>query len=467
MRLPSRLWPRTAYATVASPSPENPHPMAEIAPLHALRFDDQELPLVVAPPYDVLGPAERAAFAARSEHNVVHLDLPLGDGDAKYANAAATLAAWRKQGVLRRDDRGTYVRYEQTFAPPGGGAAITRRGFFALVRAEPYEARVVLPHERTLSGPKEDRYKLFCATATALSPVFLLYRDPSGDVARALDDTGPTLRWTSEDGIEHAMARITDQAEIHTIAEALRDEPLLIADGHHRYETTLRYGAAIDAERAEQGLPPAPNGAHKFVLAFLANADDPGLVVFPTHRLVSAIPSFDRAAMLEGVRSLFTVTATRADDVSALVAELAAAGQLRPSVAAVFPDGEAAILTLRADADVDGHPVLGGRAEVLRRTDCVLLHAGILEPVLGLTAEAQAKQTNLAYFKVAADAVRELHTHAGAQVLFLMNGTPVADVRRSCEAGEVMPQKSTFFYPKVPTGVVMHALDPNDTVNRG
>jgi len=447
--------------------------MAEIAPLHALRFDDVELPAVVAPPYDVLGPAERAAFAARSPHNVVHLDLPEGDGDAKYANAAELLALWRKQGVLRRDPRGTIVRYEQTFSPPGGGAPITRRGFFALVRAEPYEARVVLPHERTLSGPKEDRYKLFRATATALSPVFLLYRDKSGAVASALTDTGPTFRWTSDDGIEHAVARISEEAEIHTIAEALRDEPLLIADGHHRYETTLRYGAAVDAERAEQGLPAAPNGAHKFVLAFLADADDPGLVVFPTHRLVSALPSFDRAALLAGVASLFDVTTTRADDVPALVAALAAAGRVRPSVAAVFPDGAAAILTLRADADVDGHPVLGARAAVLRRTDCVLLHAGILEPVLGLTAEAQAKQTNLAYFKVAQDAVRELFTRGAsggagaAQVLFLMNGTPVSDVRRSCEAGEVMPQKSTFFYPKVPTGVVLHALDPNDEVQRG
>ncbi len=437
--------------------------MAEIAPLHALRFDDDELPAVIAPPYDVLGPAERAAYAARSPHNVVHVDLPEGDGDAKYAAAAERLASWRAQGVLRRDARGSIVRYEQTFTPPGGGAPITRRGFFALVRAEPYEARVVLPHERTLSGPKEDRYKLFRATATALSPVFLLYRDASGDVARALEDTGPVSRWTTDDGIAHSVARITDAAELRAVAAALRDEPLLIADGHHRYETTLRYGAAIDAERAAQGLPPAPDGAHRFVLAFLADADDPGLVVFPTHRLVSAIPGFDRAALLDGVRGLFDVLPARADDVPALVAALAAAGRERPSFAAVFPGGEAALLTLRADADVDGHPVLGARAAVLRRTDCVLLHAGILEPVLGLTAEAQAQQTNLAYFKIAQDAVRALE-QGGGQVLFLMNGTPVADVRRSCEAGEVMPQKSTFFYPKVPTGVVLHALDPEDTV---
>jgi uncharacterized protein (DUF1015 family) len=437
--------------------------MAEIAPLHALRFDDVELPFVIAPPYDVLGPAERAAFAARSPHNVVHVDLPEGDGDARYANAAALLASWRANGALRRDDRPSILRYEQTFSPPGGGAPITRRGFFALVRAEPYEARVVLPHERTLSGPKEDRYKLFCATATALSPVFLLYRDPSGAVARALDDTAPAIRWTTDDGIAHALARLTEPGDIGAISAALRDEPLLIADGHHRYETTLRYGASVDAERAAKGLPPAPDGAHRFVLAFLADADDPGLVVFPTHRLVSGIPGFDRSALLEGVRPLFDVTATRADDVPALVAALAAAGRVRPSFAAVFPGGDAAILTLRAEADVDAHPVLGARAAVLRRTDCVLLHAGILEPVLGLTAEAQAKQTNLQYFKVAQDALRALES-GGAQVLFLMNGTPVADVRRSCEAGEVMPQKSTFFYPKVPTGIVMHALDPADTV---
>jgi uncharacterized protein (DUF1015 family) len=438
--------------------------MAEIAPLYALRFDDAELPNVVAPPYDVIGPAERALLAARSPHNVVHVDLPEGDGDAKYAHAAALLAEWRRSGALRRDDRPSLVRYAQTFQPPGGGAPITRRGFFALVRAEPYEARVVLPHERTLSGPKEDRYKLFRATATALSPVFLLYRDPSGAVARAIDDTGRSVRWESADGVAHDLSRVTEEREIRAVAAALRDAQLLIADGHHRYETTLRYGAAIDAERAAAGRPAAPRGGHRYVLAFLCDADDPGLVVFPTHRLVHSLPRFDKEALGVGVRSLFEVSAElRADDVPALVARLAESGKHAPSLAAVFPDGSAALLRLRADVDLAAHPTLSQRAPVLRRTDVVLLHAGILEPLLGLTAEAQAAQTNLDYYKIATEAVARLRA-GGGQVLFLMNGTPVDQVRASCEAGEVMPQKSTFFYPKVPTGLVMHALDPDETV---
>jgi uncharacterized protein (DUF1015 family) len=438
--------------------------MAEIAALRALRFDDTDLPFVVAPPYDVIGPSERALFAARSPYNVVHVDLPEGEGDEKYARAAEILASWRRRGVLRRDDRPTLVRYAQTFEPPGGGRSITRRGFFALVRAEPYEARVVLPHERTLSGPKEDRYKLFRATGTALSPVFLLYRDPSGAVARAIDDSGPSVRWESADGVVHELSRVSEESELRTVATALRDAQLLIADGHHRYETTLRYGAAIDEERAARGLPPSPRGAHRYVLSFLCDADDPGLVVFPTHRIVHSLPHFDRNALVDGVRRLFEVVAElRADDVPALLSWLEASGRQGPSLAAVFPDGTAALLRLRADVDLDAHPTLSRRAAVLRRCDVMLLHAGILEPVLGLTAEAQAAQTNLDYYKVASEAVARLRA-GGGQVLFLMNATPIEQVRAACEAGEVMPQKSTFFYPKVPTGLVMHVLDPDETI---
>lgn len=438
--------------------------MAEVAPLTALRYDDDELPKVIAPPYDVIGPELRKELGARAPHNIVHVDLPEGDGDARYANAARILADWRKTGVLRRDDRPSFLRYEQTFQPPGGGARITRRGFFALVRAEPYEKRVILPHERTLSGPKEDRYKLFRTTRTALSPVFLLYQDPSGGVAAGLADTGPTTRFTSaEDGIEHKLARISEVEPLRRIVAALRERPLLIADGHHRYETTLRYGAAIDEERAAAGLPARPDGAHKWVLAFLADADDPGLVVFPTHRLVRGVPTFSKDALLDGARTLFHNAAVGIEDVDALVARLAAEGKKHRSLVAVFGDGSAALLTLRDDVDLDAHPALRGWAPVLRRTDVVLLHSGILEAVLGITREQQAAQTNLAYYKIAKDAVRDTLAGEG-QVLFLMNGTPVSEVRASCEAGEVMPQKSTFFYPKVPTGLVMHVLDPDDTV---
>lgn len=437
--------------------------MADIAPFRALRFGQDALTDVLAPPYDVIGPKEREALGARSPHNIVHLDLPAGEGDARYENARKLLAQWIDSRVLVRDEAPSFLRYEQTFAPPDGGAPITRRGFFALVRAETYDKHIILPHERTLSGPKEDRYKLFCATATALSPVFLLYEDKSNAVAKALQNSAPLEELKTDDGITHRFARVTDKASIAQVEAALKGGSLLIADGHHRYETTLRYGASVDAERAQKGLPEAKDGAHKFVLAFLADSNDPGLLVFPTHRVVHGLASVDRVKILDSVKSLFDVREANAEDVTKLTEELTTSGKSQPSLAVLFADGHAALLSLRKDVDLNTHPVLKTRPEVLRRTDVVLLHAGILESVLGITLEQQASQTHLNYWKKASDAVADVRSGKG-QIAFLMNGTPVSDVRRSCEAGEVMPQKSTFFYPKVPTGLLLHRLDPEERV---
>lgn len=437
--------------------------MADVAAVRGIWFKGDSLRDVVAPPYDVIGPKDREELVARSPHNIVHIDLPEGEGDARYAHAKATLDAWLKTGVLARDEQPSMLRYEQTFTPPDGGKPITRKGFFALVRAEPYENRVVLPHERTLSGPKEDRYKLFCATETALSPVFLLYDDTSGDVASALEQSEPSTDLETYDGIKHRFARVTDKAAIARVTKALKGSALLIADGHHRYETTLRYGKSIDDARAKAGLPAAPDGAHHFVLAFLADSNDKGLLVFPTHRVIHGLASFDANRMLANVADLFDVTELASAEPQALSKSLEESGTRTPSLVAVFKGGRSVLLALKSNVDVNAHNVLSTRPPVLRRTDVVLLHAGILESVLGITLEQQALQTNIQYFKKATDAVAEVKSGVG-QVAFLMNGTPVADVRRSCEAGEVMPQKSTFFYPKVPTGLLLHRLDPNERV---
>jgi uncharacterized protein (DUF1015 family) len=434
--------------------------MAEIAPLRALRYARDPLPDVLAPPYDVIGPEEREELGARSTHNIVHLDLPAGEGDAKYANAARLLRQWIEDGVLARDRTPALFRYEQDFDPPDGGARITRRGFFALVRAEPYEKRSVLPHERTLSGPKEDRYKLFVATRAALSPVFLLYTDPSGAIREALDRAGPGDELRTRDGIVHRLARLEDPETVKRAVGALASRPLLIADGHHRYETTVRYAKTIDDERAARGQPARPRGSHHYAMAFLADASDPGLVVFPTHRIVRSLAGFDYERMIEKARATFDVAPLPEGDAAAITGALAEAGLRGPTVAALAPDGRGHLLTLRADLDVDAHPVLGARPPVLRRADVVVLHAALIEAVLGITAEAQAKETHLRYVKSTADAIARIRRSEG-DVLFLMNPTPVDVVRRACEAGEVMPQKSTYFYPKVPTGLFVHVLDPD------
>jgi len=221
--------------------------MADIAPLRPLRFAVSDLTNVVAPPYDVISANERRDLMARSPHNVVRLILPEGDGDAKYAQAATLLGAWRKEGVLVRDEQAAFYRYDQSFDPPGGGPRRTRRGFLALVRVVPFKDRVVLPHERTLSGPKEDRLKLFRATRTNLSPGFMLYRDPKRALDGALDTGEVVAKFTTPDAVEHRIAKVTAPEAIRTIVDHVGKSSLLIADGHHRYETALRYSQEVDA----------------------------------------------------------------------------------------------------------------------------------------------------------------------------------------------------------------------------
>ena len=266
--------------------------MADIAPLRPLRYAAADLSNLVAPPYDVISPTERLELMARSPHNVVRLILPDGEGDAKYGQAAALLGAWRKEGALVRDEQAAFYRYDQSFDPPGGGARRTRRGFLALVRVVPFEDRVVLPHERTLSGPKEDRLKLFRATRTNLSPGFMLYRDPEARARRPARHRASIVSTSrTADGVEHALAKVTAPEAIRAIVDHIGKSSLLIADGHHRYETALRYSQEIDwAQAARQSLTfrdPSTDTSW----SFLCNGDDPNLVVFATHRLVHSLPT--------------------------------------------------------------------------------------------------------------------------------------------------------------------------------
>jgi uncharacterized protein (DUF1015 family) len=437
--------------------------MAEIAPLTPLRYDLARLPNglagVVAPPYDVISPEQRAELAARDPHNVVRLILPEGEGDTKYANAARIFEAWKAEGVLVRDPDPAFYRYDQTFLPPGAGAGarpITRRGFLALVRLAPFADRIVLPHERTLSGPKEDRLKLFRATRTNLSPGFMLYRDATGQLAAPLDTGEVLAEFSTPDGVRHALAKVKDRDAVRAIVEGVARSTLLIADGHHRYETAVRYGGEVSAANPSAG----PRAEHRYFMAFLANGDDPNLVVFPTHRHVHSLPSFSFEALMHGASPYFAVRELeRGATADAALQALREAGKAAPSVVAAAPDGRLAVLTLRGNADLATHPTLSSKHPALRKTDVAVLHAGLLEHVLGITPEAQAAKTNLWYPQDAAGALAELRGGRG-QVLFLMNATPVAQVREVAEAGEVMPQKSTFFHPKIATGLAIHTLDP-------
>jgi uncharacterized protein (DUF1015 family) len=441
--------------------------MADIAPLRPLRYAVPELSNVVAPPYDVISPSEKLELMARSPHNVVRLILPDGEGDAKYGQAASLLGAWRKEGTLVRDEQAAFYRYDQSFDPPAGGARRTRRGFLALVRVVPFKDRIVLPHERTLSGPKEDRLKLFRATRTNLSPGFMLYRDPKRVLDGPLDTGEVVSTFKTADGIEHRIAKVFAPEAIRTVVDHIAKSSLLIADGHHRYETALHYSQEIDGAEESATRPYLPRPEHRYFMSFLCNGDDPDLVVFATHRLVHSLPSFDWDGFLGKAAELFEVT-PQTGDLKAAEARLSESGRSTTALLAIAKgkgkNGSArqprmALLTLRAGLDLEKHPTLGQRPRVVRSTDVAVLHSGILEHMLAISLDAQVKKTNLAYLQDPKQGVAQLESGDG-QVLFLMNPTPVAQVREVAEAGEVMPQKSTYFYPKVLTGLAIHTLDP-------
>jgi uncharacterized protein (DUF1015 family) len=434
--------------------------MAEIAPFKGILFDRARAgspEKLLAPPYDVINDADRAKLAALDPHNVVRLILPEGEGDTKYANAAKDLKAWLGEGILKRDDTAALYRYHQTFTAEGRTS--TRKGFICRIRLHRFDEGVVLPHERTLSGPKADRLKLKRACRAHLSQVFGLYSDPDRVTDRpfeAIEREAPAIEGTTTDGVKQQLWRLTDAKAQKLVIDALAARQVYIADGHHRYETML---ALREELRRESGG--RANSSIEYGTIFLANMDDPGLLVFPTHRVVHGLASFDFAKLTQACGAFFDIERGEASDTVKVRARLAELGKRAPTVA-VLSGAELVYMTLKSNVDLSTVKELAG-PPVLRQLDVSLLHALVLERVLGIDRAAQEKQTNLRYVKDTGAAIAEAKV-AGVQAVFLMNPTPVAHVKAVADAREVMPQKSTFFYPKLASGLVINPLDPAEDV---
>jgi uncharacterized protein (DUF1015 family) len=418
----------------------------EIAPLRGVLYDGAKagpLDRLLAPPYDVISPADRESLEALSPHNVVRLILPKGEGDDRYANAARLYREWLGSGALRRDERPAFYRYQQVFTAEG--RSYTRTGFIGRVRLRRFEERVVLPHERTLAAPKQDRLKLTRACGAWFSQVFGLYSDPSGAAEAAfgeLADRAPEMEARAADGTTHRLWRVTDPAAQGRVAEALAERHVYIADGHHRYETMLALRDELRTEGAQYGP------------LFLCRMEDPGLAVLATHRVVHSLPSFDLEGALRRAGQFFASDEQRPGDAEAVRAELARRGQKAPTLG-LASGGRMFFLSLRPDADLS--EAVPGPA-VVRRLDVTLLHSLLLERILGIDRAAQEKQANLRYVKDLGQALRD----SGApdvQAAFLLNPTRVHDLKAVADAGEVMPQKSTYFFPKLASGLVIHSVE--------
>ena len=395
---------------------------------------------VVAPPYDVITAADRETLLRRSPYNVVRLILP-DAGDEAVVNDL--FCQWQREGVLVQEAQPCLYRVEQDFVGPDG-VRRTRTGVIALVRLEPYEARVVRPHERTYSGPKAGRLRLLRATRAQLSPVFALYDDPSGRVEAALAaraEHDAEIDVTDGQGTRHRLWRVVSGHE--EVEAVLAGCPLLIADGHHRYETALAY----QAERS--GSDDAPAG---WTMMYLANACSPGLQIYPTHRVVLGVDAEVRASLPGRLASLgFTVDARPGDDAAALARALDGAGS-NPAAAIWRPGDVPLLVRLIDDAALNGAP------PTLRGLDVTAVDRLVLARALGIAADAADRAERIVYRHRPAEATA-LADDRGEAVAVLLRAPAVRDVEAVADAGEVMPQKSTYFYPKTVDGFVFYGLD--------
>jgi uncharacterized protein (DUF1015 family) len=414
--------------------------MADVQPLRAVHYDVARagaLADLVAPPYDVIDGAQRAALAARSPYNVVAIDLP--EGPEPYAHAGELYTRWQDEGVLVRDATPAMWAHEQRYLGPDGEAR-TRRGFFARVRVEEYGPGRIRPHERTHPGPREDRLRLTRATAANLSPIFVLYSDPD---EAALASLAPAMRdppWgevADGDGTLHRLWRCDDAGVIARIQEALAGLELLIADGHHRYETARAYADEIGGE-----------GEHRYVLACLVALEDPGLSVFPTHRLVNGLDAARRAALGAAIARDFSAEPVARD-------ELAPPPGGGPLELGYLDAARSQRLRLRDQAIADR--ALAQMPPAYRRLDAGVLESLLLKGALGLSDDDISHLHGLGYARDSAEAQAAIDS-GRYEAAFLLRPTPVELVREVAAAGVNMPPKSTFFFPKLLTGLLFNPL---------
>jgi len=417
--------------------------MAQIEPLRALHYNLEKtggLQDVIAPPYDVIDAAPRAELASRSPYNVVRIDLP--QGEDPYQSAAETLADWRAQQVIVQDEAPALWVLEQEYTGPDGQRR-TRRGFLARVRVEQYGPGRIRPHERTHPGPKEDRLRLTRATKANLSPIFSLFSDASGAARRALEESTRGSPWgeaTEADGTTDRIWRVSDPAAIAQLKDELAGCELLIADGHHRYETARAYAEEIGGE-----------GEHRYVLMCLVALQDTGLTVFPTHRLLKELTSDQQEALADAIRRHFEIAELPSTDALAPKSDPEALrmGYLDSHFKRPF------MLTLTDHAAVDA--ALSDRAEAYRHLDTAVLEALILKGALGMSDDDIDHLHQLGYARNAADAIEQVRS-GEYDATFLMAPIRVELVQAIAAAGESMPPKSTYFFPKVPTGLVFNSL---------
>ncbi|HUS18894.1 MAG TPA: DUF1015 domain-containing protein [Terriglobales bacterium] len=448
--------------------------MAQILSFRAWRYDPRKVRLedVLTQPYDKITPAMQASYYEKSPYNLIRMELGRSEpGDDEkcnvYSRAAGFLEMCRHDGAIVLDKDPAIYAYSQTFAVPGrAGVAMTRRGFIGLSRLHDYADGVVYRHEQTLSKPKADRLNLLRATQAHTGQIFMLYSDPDRQVDSLIwAEAGrgsPVAEMKDEYAVQHRLWKITEPGIVLAVRNHMEHKKLIIADGHHRYETALAYR---NERRADEGMDFAEFGRtgqmaikvtapyEKLMMTFI-NMEDEGLLILPTHRLVSGLAGFDAARMLTVAGEWFSISDLDvATPVEAAIANLHSAGQESSAILARTAQG---LHLLRAKPDAVTS-FLKSMSPLQRQLDVVQLHKILLERVLAISEEAIRNQTNVEYLRDAAEAFQRVQR--GADVAFLMNPVKIEQMRDVALAGEVMPQKSTDFYPKLMSGLTIYGLN--------
>lgn len=443
--------------------------MAELIPFRGIRYEasrGRALGQLLAPPYDLVSLEQRDELLRRSPSNIAHVAMGEerpGDGPLanKYTRAGERWAEWQAQAIVRRDPAPAFYPLEQTFWAPDG-RSMRRRGFMAAVRMHDFSEGIIVPHEKTLTAPKADRLELLRAVKANLSPIFGLYREEAGATAAALalpTAQDPVAETDSDDGVHHRLWRADQPEAIAALRTLLDGKRVFIADGHHRYASALAYQRQLEAQ--DPSLP--PDGAHRYILMFLCPMTDPGLILFPTHRLVYGLEDFSAARLAAALERYFTVEllpedlrrpAGRAWAISKMAEHY---GKSTALLMVTAEDQRARVITLRDDADLEEAELPSN--PTLRALDVTVLHSLVLQHLLGLSPRAQEEQEHLTFVRDAGEAVNRVLS-GEHQVGFLINPTPMWQVEAVGDAGETMPQKSTYFYPRLQSGLVMRDVDP-------
>jgi uncharacterized protein (DUF1015 family) len=441
--------------------------MANIYPFRAWRYNPSAVRLedVVTQPYDKISPAMQEAYYQRSPYNLVRIILGLPElfdaerGENVYSRAARDFGAWKDQSVLVQEKDPSIFAYSQRFRVPGSDAIKERRGFIALGKLHDYADQVVFRHEQTLSKPKSDRLNLLKATHAHFGQIFMLYSDPAGSVENILyDDAGPAdAEVTDEYGVLHRLWRVSDPAVIRLLVSTMADKKLIIADGHHRYETALNYSkerapAASPYSEHNANILPHPPYPEAAVMMTFVNMDSDDLLILPTHRVVHGLPGFDPATFARKAEQFFTLEKLLEAPAAVYIDTLR-----RQDGVAFVAVTHAGALLLRSKPEAVATP-LASLPENQRQLDLSHLHTIVLDRLLGLDAEKVREQTNLRYLRDAAEAVDQVR-RSEADVAFLTNPVTMEQLREVAFAGSVMPQKSTDFYPKLLSGLTIYALE--------